>query len=189
MALASALQPLPSEQDWDVAHQTISTSFEARSIRCLGQSHIGPPRQSHAWSSCTSAYQHVLKQTSHFSIPQEMATTGPDSGPGTGNGQSSTGAGSTAPHRPTEALQNTQSTSAAVPQDDQPLGPKKRRNHRSKKKKQNRRQSFRPDADEGGITEAPSSAAARPGLNRLGYSGGRNLSDTSLASEALLDHR
>ena len=37
--------------------------------------------------------------------------------------------------------------------------------------------------------EGPISATARPGLYRLGQSGGRNLSDTSINSEALLDHR
>ena len=127
-----------------------------------------------------------------------MATQGQGSNLAAGNGQSSTSAGKSALHRPTEGLQTTQSTSAAVPQHDAQLpGPKKRRNHRSKKKKANRRQSFLPDAEEVEVdparsnrnTEDPKSATARPPFYRLGQPGGRNLSETSLASEALLDHR
>lgn len=121
-----------------------------------------------------------------------MATPGSTSGGGIGNGQSSQDVGSSAPHRPTETLGATQSTSAMLPQDSQYPGPKKRRNHRSsKKKKQNRRQSFLPGNEEGDMmppgmgnrnTEGPLSATARPGLYR-------NNSDTSINSEALLDHR
>ena len=128
-----------------------------------------------------------------------MATQGQNHSDGAGNGQSPQAAESSAPHHPMEALENTQSTSAAVPQDGQSQAPKKRRNHRSnKKKKQNRRQSFLPENGEGELmppgmdnrnAEAPISATARPGLYRLGQSGGRNLSDTSINSEALLDHR
>ena len=122
----------------------------------------------------------------------EMATQGSNVGGGAGNGQHSQEVGSAAPHRPTEALQNTQSTSAIIPQDDQTQGPKKRRNHRSsKKKKTNRRQSFLPGNEEEEMmppgmhnrnAEGPLAATARPGLYR-------NTSDTSINSEALLDHR
>ena len=102
------------------------------------------------------------------------------------------------PHRPIENLESTQSTSAAVPQAGQSRLAKKRRNHRSnKKKKPNRRESFVLD-NEGEIIpagmgnrngEGPTSATSRPGLYRLGQSGGGNLSDTSINSDALLDHR
>ena len=124
-----------------------------------------------------------------------MATQGQNSGPGAGTGQTSN---TPASHRPTETLQNTQSTSSAIPQDGPAQPSKKRRNHRAnKKKKQNRRESFLPDT---GVEEMepsrlnrniedPNSATARPPFYRLGQSGGRNLSETSLASEALLDHR
>lgn len=121
-----------------------------------------------------------------------MATQGSNSGGGNDNGPRSQTQGSAIPHRPTETLENTQSTSAVLPQDGQNQGPKKRRNHRSgKKKKQNRRQSFLPGNEEEDMmppginnrnAEGPLSATARPGLYR-------NLSDASINSEALLDHR
>lgn len=75
---------------------------------------------------------------------------------------------------------------------------KRRKNHRGGKKKKNRRQSFLPAAEEGNLgnagpnrnTEEPQTAASqRPPFYRLGQSGGRNLSEISLDSNALLDHR
>jgi hypothetical protein len=128
-----------------------------------------------------------------------MATREPNPGNGGGNGQNRNHAASSVAHRPIEALENTQSTSAAVPQASQAQPSKKRRNHRSnKKKKHNRRQSFVLENEEGEMIpagmsnrngEGAASAAARPGLYRLGQSGGGNLSDTSINSDALLDHR
>lgn len=118
-----------------------------------------------------------------------MATRDPNPGSGAGNSQDQQQTASSIPHRPTEQLENTQSTSAAVPQAGPSQASKKRRNHRSNKKKK-RRQSFILENEEGNIIpEGPVSAAARPGLYRLGQSGGRNLSDTSLNSDELLDHR
>lgn len=74
---------------------------------------------------------------------------------------------------------------------------KKRRNHRAGKKKKNRRRSFavaeergerenviRPDLD-----SHARPAETRPPFYRLGQSGGRALSESSMDSEALLDHR
>lgn len=101
------------------------------------------------------------------------------------------------PHRPTEALANTQSANDAYAQGDpNPVG-KRRRNHRAGKKKKNRRQSFLPEVEgemdptrtNRNVTEPPTATTARPPFYRLGQSGGRNLSGSSLASEALLDHR
>lgn len=103
--------------------------------------------------------------------------------------------------RPTEALLHTQSTSNAVPgvQGEQAPASRKRRNHRAGKKKKARRQSFAvPEDDEGNehrdrpgldLRGQPHSTAARPPFYRLGQSGSRNLSETSLDSSALLDHR
>ena len=115
--------------------------------------------------------------------------------------ESSTGTNPSAPRRPTEALLNTQSTAdvLAVAQED-PNAPSKRRNHRGgKKKKKNRRQSFLPAAaeeEEGdparssqNLHESATSTTPRPPFYRLGQSGGRNLSETSLDSNTLLDHR
>lgn len=103
--------------------------------------------------------------------------------------------------RPTGALINTQSTSDAITvaqgaQGEQSTDGKKRRNHRAGKKK-NRRQSFVLPRDEAGNGDVMRSSqnlhdlpsTARPPLYRLGQSGGMNLSETSLDSEALLDHR
>ena len=106
---------------------------------------------------------------------------------------------STAPQRPTEALQNTQSTTNALPMvAGESAGLKKRRNHRGGKKKKNRRQSFAVTSDEPGqgdgnrsnrdLLDVNRASASRPSFYRLGQSG-RNLSETSLDSEALLDHR
>ena len=103
------------------------------------------------------------------------------------------------PQRPVESLQNTQSTTNAVPTTQlEGAVPRKRRNHRAGKKKRARRQSFAapPDdlsAAEGSrsteLLDAPQSGNGRPPFYRLGQSGGGNLSQTSMDSQALLDHR
>lgn len=100
--------------------------------------------------------------------------------------------------RPTEALLNTQSTSTANAPAQATAG-KKRRNHRAGKKKKPRRQSFAVPGDESGngaamrssqdLLEQSRSTGSRPPFYRLGQSGGRNMSETSLDSEMLLDHR
>lgn len=71
--------------------------------------------------------------------------------------------------------------------------PKKKRNHRGGKKKRTRRQSFAASIEDGsGMPETPQSHvgdvqnAAKASFYRLQ---GRNLSNTSLESESLLDHR
>lgn len=103
--------------------------------------------------------------------------------------------------RPTDALLTTQSTSNAITtaQAEQTVGGRKRRNHRAGKKKKNRRQSFAIGEDETVDREAMRSnpdlldqshtPGARQPFYRLGQSGGRNMSETSLDSQALLDHR
>lgn len=107
----------------------------------------------------------------------------------------STAAGS---QRPSENLIKMQSaTGSLISTGGDQSGPKKRRNHRAGKRKKGRRQSFLPATgeDDRGTEEtdrqdeAPTSAAARPPFYSLGQSSGRNFSETSLASEALLDHR
>lgn len=118
-----------------------------------------------------------------------MATQAPKGGP-----TESTREDLTAPRRPIEGLINSQSTSDTLAAGDPSATGKRRRNHRAGKKKKGRRQSFLPTAAEG---EEPSqkpnepqlSGPARPPFYRLGQSGGRNLSETSLDSNALLDHR
>lgn len=129
-----------------------------------------------------------------------MAAPTPKGGAGPSGRESSTGTNPSVPHRPTEALLNTQSTAdvLAAAQGD-PNAASKRRNHRGgKKKKKNRRQSFLPAAaeEEGdparssqNLHEPAASTTPRPPFYRLGQSGGRNLSETSLDSNALLDHR
>ncbi|KAL9600733.1 MAG: hypothetical protein Q9219_002974 [cf. Caloplaca sp. 3 TL-2023] len=104
---------------------------------------------------------------------------------------------SKAPVRPT-ALTNTQSTSASVAISESATN-KKRRNHRGGRKKKARRQSFAVPTEDNNtthsaksnhdMTERPSSSSARPTMYRLGQSGGRTLSSTSLDSQELLDHR
>ncbi len=105
-----------------------------------------------------------------------------------------------ASQRPTDALLNTQSTTdvLAAAQIDQGAAGKRRKNHRGGKKKKNRRQSFLPSTEEGNeeaprpnrnLQEPQNPASVRPPFYRLGQSGGRNLSETSLDSNALLDHR
>lgn len=129
-----------------------------------------------------------------------MAAPTPEGGAGPSARESSTGTNLSAPHRPTEALVNTRSTTdvLAAAQGD-PNATSKRRNHRGgKKKKKNRRQSFLPAAAEEEVDparssqnlhEPASSTTPRPPFYRLGQSGGRNLSETSLDSNVLLDHR
>ena len=93
---------------------------------------------------------------------------------------------------------NTQSTTDAVTlaQGGQQAAAKRRRNHRGGKKK-NRRPSFAgedpanvdgPRSNQHSL-EPPASGAPRPPFYKLGQSNGGNLSDTSLDSQALLDHR
>ena len=97
---------------------------------------------------------------------------------------------------PTETSGNQPAATNSLASNSQ-IGSKKRRNHRAGKKKRTRRQSFQPAPDQdihgsGQVdrpTEPPSAAVARPSLYRLGNSGRGNLSETSLDSEALLDHR
>ena len=135
-----------------------------------------------------------LAQSLWCHLRPSMAAPAPQGRPGPSGRESSAAPHPPAPHRPTEALWNTQSTT-----DMYPHAPgKKRRNHRGGKKKKNRRQSFLPGAQEGsmdpprsshGMDEPQSSSATRPTMYRLGQSGGRNLSETSLDSTALLDHR
>lgn len=83
------------------------------------------------------------------------------------------------------------------PEDDIAPLPKKKRNHRGgKKKKRPRRQSFAASTEDGsGMPETSQSnvhhgghtaSAARESFYRVQ---GRNLSGTSIESEALLDHR
>ena len=130
-----------------------------------------------------------------------MAEPTPKNGAAPYGRDSSTGTNPSAPHRPIEALLNTQSTTdvLAAAQGD-PNAASKRRNHRGgRKKKKNRRQSFLPAAaaeDEAdparpnqNLHESVTSTSPRPPFYRLGQSGGRNLSETSLDSNALLDHR
>ncbi|KAL6714593.1 CorA metal ion transporter [Lecanora helva] len=105
-----------------------------------------------------------------------------------------------APQRPTNTLLNTQSTTdvLAAAQMDPATGGKRRKNHRGGKKRKNRRQSFLPGAEGNDVNnagrdeneqESHDATASRPPFYRLGQSGGRNLSETSLDSNALLDHR
>lgn len=115
------------------------------------------------------------------------------------NRQSNPSATSTEPQRPTEQLSNTQSTSNAVPtiQGEQAAATRRRRNHRAGRKKKNRRQSFATAGEEArqadparvnrDLLDVSNVTTARPPFYRLGQSGG--ISDTSLDSQALLDHR
>jgi hypothetical protein len=119
-----------------------------------------------------------------------MAEMAPPSGQDSGSGNN------IAPQRPTGALQNTQSASNAIPTEGSSTL-KKRRNHRGGKRKKNRRQSFAAGPANLGTGEGsksnldllePPASTSRPTFYRLGQSG-RNMSSTSLDSEALLDHR
>ncbi|KAE8449400.1 hypothetical protein EG329_008301 [Mollisiaceae sp. DMI_Dod_QoI] len=72
--------------------------------------------------------------------------------------------------------------------------PKKKRNHRGGKKKRTRKQSFAASTEDGsGLPETSQSYGAGSSVNAARASfyrlQGRNLSNTSLESEALLDHR
>ena len=104
------------------------------------------------------------------------------------------------PQRPTNALLDTQSTTdvLAAAQLDSNAASRRRKGHRAGKKKRNRRQTFLASTGDGdreamnpnrNLQESQSPAPARPPFYRLGQSGGRNLSDASLDSNALLDHR
>ncbi len=103
--------------------------------------------------------------------------------------------------RPAEASSNTKSTDDMqnTGQGEQTAAGKKRRNHRGGRKKKGRRQSFaigndeeqsmqNPDRTAQDPNAASASGTLRPAFYRLGQSG-RNLSSTSLDSQALLDHR
>lgn len=122
-----------------------------------------------------------------------MAAPAPHGGPGASTREESTGNNPPTPRRPTEGLTNTQSTSGALAGGDPTAVGKRRRNHRGGKKKKSRRQSFLPTTGEGESSQPPNEpqapGSARPPFYRLGQSGGRNLSETSLDSNALLDHR
>ncbi len=69
---------------------------------------------------------------------------------------------------------------------------RKKRNHRGGKKKRNRRQSFAAPSDDGSAmaetsqSRGAAQSAARSSFYRLK---GRNMSNTSIESETLLDHR
>ena len=127
-----------------------------------------------------------------------MSAPGPRGSAGPGNIQGPATTTPAGPRRPTEALLNTQSTTDVLAGGDPNAPGKKRRNHRGGRKKKNRRQSFLPGNQEGStdparssrdLNEPSASSAARPPFYRLGQSGGGNLSETSLDSNALLDHR
>ena len=132
---------------------------------------------------------------------QKMSTPALSGGPKASNQGTSSSTGQPGLHRPTEALENTQSTSTVVPiaQGEQTAPTKKRRNHRGGKHKRSRRKSFAVAEDESASAEVSRSnrdlldpstpGPARLPIYRLGQSGGRTLSSTSLDSEALLDHR
>ena len=104
----------------------------------------------------------------------------------------------TVPHQVTEPLTSVQSTAESTASNQgEGTGGKKRRNHRAGKRKKARRQSFLATTEEHGLhsglperpAEPPTSATARPSFYKLANSGGKNLSGTSISSEALLDHR
>ena len=127
-----------------------------------------------------------------------MAAPGPGGSPAAGSTRSPASTNRAGPRRPIEALLNTQSTTDVLAGGDPNAPGKKRRNHRGGRKKKNRRQSFLPGNQEGStdlarsnhdLNEPSTSSAARPPFYRLGQSGGGNLSETSLDSNALLDHR
>lgn len=74
-----------------------------------------------------------------------------------------------------------------------PGTPRKKRNHRGGKKKRIRKQSFAVTSDDD-VSDVPESSQGRnreKSATRLSFPGlqGRNLSNTSLESETLLDHR
>ena len=127
-----------------------------------------------------------------------MAGPGLRGGPGPTSNQDTIRINSSATHRPTESLLNTQSTTDVLAGGDPNAPGKKRRNHRGGRRRKNRRQSFLPGMQESGmdsaalgrdLNEPATSSATRPPFYKLGQSGGGNLSETSLDSNALLDHR
>lgn len=67
--------------------------------------------------------------------------------------------------------------------------PKKRNNHRGGKKKRIRRQSFAQLSDDGSRQEGRDNRGLDSGMRSSFYMQGRNASNTSIDSEALLDHR
>lgn len=94
--------------------------------------------------------------------------------------------------------QSTPNASISAPGTQPPPRRQTRRNHRAgKKKKKARRKSFAVPEDMEGSGDAMRSsqtlldptAGSRPPFYRLGQSHGLNLSETSLGSDALLDHR
>jgi magnesium transporter len=114
-----------------------------------------------------------------------------------------TSANQTAPSRPSvapiqENPANAEQSHQSVPQANAET--KKKRKHRGKKSKRNRRQSFAAPSEGSSVPSAipdimaeqtgadRSNSGLRQPFYRLGQSG-RNLSSTSLESEALFDHR
>ena len=91
------------------------------------------------------------------------------------------------------APEASESSKSAVPND--PAAVKKRKNHRAGKKKRNRRKSFGHGGEamdgsrsQHSLLDNVNNSNGRPPMYRLGQSGA-NLSDASLDSQALLDHR
>ena len=128
-------------------------------------------------------------------LPCQMTTPPPPSAR-----ENSTSGTVPGPQRPTNALLDTQSTTdvLAAAQLDPNAAGRRRKGHRAGKKKKNRRQTFLSSTGDGNmeamsssrnVQESQSPAPTRPPFYRLGQSGGRNLSDASLDSNALLDHR
>ena len=113
---------------------------------------------------------------------------------------SASNSGAPPPQRPEPtALQNSEGNAADSnttlrPETAAQAIPRKKRNHRGGRKKRQRKQSFAVSTEDGsGMPETsqshrPSASqnAARASFYRLQ---GRNLSNTSIESEALLDHR
>lgn len=108
--------------------------------------------------------------------------------------------GSKEPQNPRHTLVFTQSTpNANITAPGTQPHPRRqtKRNHRAGKKKKARRKSFTVPEDMDGSGDAMRSsqtlldqtAGSRPPFYRLGQSHGLNLSETSLGSDALLDHR
>ncbi|KAL9615241.1 MAG: hypothetical protein Q9167_000335 [Letrouitia subvulpina] len=120
------------------------------------------------------------------------APKNPANGPSEPNTASNT---SQAPQRPTEALANAHANAATVAIAEGAATKRKRRTRRKK----NRRQSFAVPAQQDdhvdstesnqGVSGQQSSSAVMSPFYRLGHQGRRNLSSTSIDSQALLDHR
>ena len=129
-----------------------------------------------------------------------MAASDSGKGNGVGSHDTATGDRSDGPQRPVETLSSTVDSSKALGmgQADQAAASKRRRNHRGGKRKKGRRQSFALAAEDRGdgnpaaanqaILDQSSANAPMAPFYRLGQSA-RNLSSTSLDSQALLDHR